>query len=184
YREQFPEFLILWVMSGSGIYKSYPDAPEVCREIVESYPHVGIMLVGDKLCRILASDTLYEHPRIYDKCDIPKLRTTLLMTKYADLVVSPDTGILHAAGCFKTPKIVLYGHSMHENISKHFYNVIPIQSPAFCSPCCRLVPIEDYIYMCKPDRESHASLCMREIKKETVMDAVNSVVKGTAVYAS
>ena len=46
------------------------------------------------------------------------IRKSLLWTKYADLVIGTETGILNGAGCFDTPKIVMLSHSTEENLSK------------------------------------------------------------------
>ena len=42
----------------------------------------------------------------------------MILTKLVDLVISPDTGVLHASGAFDTPKIGLLGHTTIENITK------------------------------------------------------------------
>ena len=60
----------------------------------------------------------------------------MVMTKYADLVVGPETGILNAAGCFPTPKITLLSHSRHENLCKYWENDYCLAPEgAFCHPC-------------------------------------------------
>jgi ADP-heptose:LPS heptosyltransferase len=46
----------------------------------------------------------------------------MALTKFVDLVISPDTGVLHASGCYDTPKIGLLGHTTIENITKYFKN--------------------------------------------------------------
>jgi ADP-heptose:LPS heptosyltransferase len=82
----------------------------------------------------------------------------MALTKEVDLVVSPDTGILHASGQFDTPKIGLLGHTTIENITKYFKNDHSIEAECACAPCFRL--IYDWERQCPIEPVTYAAWCM------------------------
>ena len=113
-RKHKGKFLILWSLSGSSFHKIYPFSDAVASLILDKYPDVMIMTVGDALCEML--EWRYERSKCYSgKWPI---RKSMIMTKYVDLVIGTETGILNAAGCFNTPEIVLLSHSSEENLCK------------------------------------------------------------------
>jgi hypothetical protein len=57
------------------------------------------------------------------------------LTKFADLVIGPETALLNAAGCFDTPKITLLTHSSRENLCSTWKNDYSLQAGCWCSPC-------------------------------------------------
>jgi len=130
-------FIILWCLSGSALHKSYPYTAYVMHQILKKYPDVVFITVGDEKCQIL--ETELNNERIIHKSGKWSFRETALMCKYASLVVSPDTGVLHASGCFDTPKIGLLNHTTRENITKYFKNDFSIEAKVSCAPCFRLI---------------------------------------------
>lgn len=81
----------------------------------------------------------------------------MVATSVMDLVVSPETGVLSAAGAFDTPKIGLLTHSSKENLTKYFINDHSIQSSAPCSPCHKMIhELDD----CTLDPEFGLPICM------------------------
>ena len=105
------------------------------------------------------------------------IRISMAMTKFADLVISPDTGVLHASGCYDTPKIGLLGHTTIENITKHFINDYSVESdPALaeCSPCFRL--IYDMHLQCPVHTITGSAYCMGVgIVPEKIFEKVKKV---------
>ena len=149
---------VLIGMSGSGNNKAWPYTTELCEKIVNEYPNVHIITVGDLKCQII--EPIIEGRITNLSGNIP-MRTSMALTGLVDLVIAPDTGIIHAAGCYETPKICILGHTTHEMISKHFINSHPIQSDeklAPCSPCSFLV--YDIKLQCPIHHETGAALCM------------------------
>jgi hypothetical protein len=70
-----------------------------------------------------------------------KIRESLVLSKYADLVFGPESVLINGAGCFDTPKIPLLSHSSHENLCKYFVNdycLEPNIKIAKCYPCHQL----------------------------------------------
>ena len=165
------KFNILWCLSGSGRQKVYPWADYVIGEVLKNHKDVNFITVGDERCQLL--ETL-ENDRVQNLSGNIEIRLAMLLTRYVDLVVSPDTGILHASGMFETPKIGLLGHTTVTNITKHFINDYSIEADCSCAPCFHL--IYDSKIQCPISPITGATWCMAEgIKPERVYDRIKEV---------
>jgi ADP-heptose:LPS heptosyltransferase len=126
------DFIIMWALAGSSIHKGYLHYEEVARRVLDAIPNSVIVACGEFNDMVLS----FRHPRVwntgYNKVDITKL---FALTKVADLVIGPETAIINAAGCFRTPKICMLTHSSKENLTKNFVNDFSIQAQCACSPC-------------------------------------------------
>lgn len=151
-------FNILVGMSGSGSNKAWPWMEDFCLKVVNKNSDVYIITVGDDRCRLIEP----KHKRIKNLSGSVSMRHSMALTSVVDLVIAPDTGIIHASGCYDTPKICLLGHTTREMITKHFKNDYSIEADpelAPCSPCSYL--IYDKNIQCPTDEEAAgASLCM------------------------
>ncbi|TRZ49816.1 MAG: methyltransferase domain-containing protein [Dehalococcoidia bacterium] len=164
------KFIVLWGMSGSGFYKTYPWAEYVATEFALAHKDdVHIITVGDESCKILE----WQNQVTANKCGVFTVRQSFIMTKYADLVVGPDTGILNAAGCYDTPKILLLSAASEENICKYWENVTPLSSgECECQPCHKLI----YSNSCpKGTIAGIAPKCMEHLRPEDVLAAMEKV---------
>lgn len=167
-------FNILWCLSGSGKNKAYPWSDYVMGEAIKNYPDTHFITVGDIKCQVLESaGNQLPKERITELAGRIGIRESLALTKYVNLVISPDTGVLHASGCFPTPKIGLLGHTTKNNITKYFQNDYSIESPAECAPCFRLV--YDWEVQCPRDRLTRAAWCMNSIKPESIYEQVRKI---------
>jgi ADP-heptose:LPS heptosyltransferase len=136
--KQFKDwYVVLWGLSGSARNKTYPYVHDIINELLKRYSDMIFITVGDEACQIL--ETPLRDNRVIKKSGIWSIRESMLACKYASLVVSPDTGILHASGCFTTPKIGLLTHSTIENITKHFKNDYSLEVEGVsCAPCFKI----------------------------------------------
>jgi ADP-heptose:LPS heptosyltransferase len=148
---------ILWQLSGSAKQKVYPWADYVIGEILKEYPDVYVITTGDEKCQLLES--LLDERIVNLSGRIPA-RIAMCLTGSVDLVISPDTGVLHASGCYQTPKIGLLGHTTIENITKYFINDYSIEAQCACAPCFRL--IYEYEIQCPIESVTRAAWCMAE----------------------
>ena len=166
------KFNILFCLVGSGLQKMYPWTPLIVNELYKRYGDtVNILTVGDERGKEIES--LMDDRTIKLSGEI-HIMESMAITKYANLVVSPDTGILHASGCFKTPKIGLLGHTTIENITKHFENDYSIEASCECSPCFKIV--NDMRKTCPIDPKTGACMCMRQgIDPNDVLDKVETL---------
>lgn len=153
-------FNVLVGMSGSGNNKAWPWTEEFCLKLCGEYPDIHLITVGDYKCKLIEPEL---KGRITNLSGEIPMRVSMALTGVVDLVIAPDTGLIHASGCYSTPKICLLGHNTVECITKHFendYSVESSQKLAPCSPCLFLV--YDINLQCPRHIETGASLCMGE----------------------
>ena len=168
------KFNILWGLSGSGRNKVYPWTDFVIGEVLKKHKDVHFITVGDERCKLL--ETHNQEDIITHLSGDVSIRTSFLLTKFVDLVVAPDTGLLHASGCYDTPKIGLLGHTTRENISKHFINDYSLEAECACAPCFRL--IYDYTIQCPIDIMTKAAWCMAVgLPPERLYEQIKKVIE-------
>ncbi|PHM72725.1 glycosyltransferase family 9 protein [Xenorhabdus kozodoii] len=82
----------------------------ITSHIIESYPSANIILVGksNKL-----NDLSYLNGCIINPFD--DFLSAVEIIKYSDLVISPDTSIVHVAAAYEKNTIALYGNDKHGN---------------------------------------------------------------------
>jgi len=163
---------ILWQLSGSAKQKVYPWTDFVIGEVLKNYENIHFITTGDERCQIL--ETLIDD-EITNLSGRVSVRIAMALTGLVDLVISPDTGILHASGCYDTPKIGLLGHTTINNITKYFKNDYSLEAVCDCAPCFRL--IYDFDIQCPIELVTHAAFCMAEgIKPERLYERIASVI--------
>ena len=175
------KFVILWGLSGSGLNKSWPYVDFVIADVLRAHQDVVFITLGDDLCQALETG---EDARVIRKSGRWTVRQSSLACKYADLVVAPDTGLLHASGCFDTPKIGLIGSNTRENITKHFKNDFSVEANSDmvpCAPCFRL--IYQASMQCPIEEQSYLPKCMAlgidpKIVLERIENAIERAAKG------
>ena len=149
-------FKLMWQCSGSSWHKLPPFTSDVVDEFLETYPDMRVFLTGGENVSMID----WNHPRLMSRLRNKwGPRQSMVLTKYMDCVVSPETGILNAAGAFDTPKIGLLTHSSKENLTKHWVNDYSIESTAPCAPCHKMIY---YIEDCPVDKEFGLPICMSE----------------------
>jgi ADP-heptose:LPS heptosyltransferase len=160
------KFVIMWSLTGSAFHKVYPYAEYVAMALMAKYPDLWIFTVGDLMSSMLE----WRHERTKNYCDKWPIRKSMLLTKYVQCVVGPETGILNAASCYDTPKVIFLSHSSHENLSRDWINVTPVEAlDCHCHPCHKLISnLED----CPLERGIRAPMCMARIKPIIVFEAI------------
>jgi len=161
-------FMILWVLRGTMWQKAiYPIAKDVCNEFIRMHPKTVIFTTGDNFCKKWE----WEHPRVFHKSGKIPFRQALLMAKYVDLVVAPETGLGIGAGAFGTPKIMLLTAASLKNIVGNDKNDFSLQSDAWCSPCTRAIY---NTRNCPVDSNTKLPICVNFDKKRVLqrMDEV------------
>ena len=165
------KFNILWCLSGSNMHKAYPYTEDVMGKIISRNKNIHFITVGDESCAKIEP----ENGKTTKLCGKVNMRISMCLTGMVDLVISPDTGVLHASGAFTTPKIGLLGHTSKENITKHFENDYSIESTSTCAPCYRL--IYDHVAQCPVDPVSTGAECQAKgIPVKTLVDRIQEVI--------
>ena len=168
--------VIMWGLSGSGRQKTYPYVPYIVADLIRRDRHMKVVLVGGQTCQVLECG-FPQSAQIVKRSGDYTFRQSALLAKYVSLVVSPDTGFLHAAGCWETPKVGLLTHTSIENITKHFKNDFSIESKAPCAPCFRL--IQNAGAECPLEQATTATLCMGKeaMDPERVMERIEEALQ-------
>jgi ADP-heptose:LPS heptosyltransferase len=169
-----PGFNLLVGMSGSGTNKTYPWTEALCGSIMKDYgDKVHIITVGDERCQIIEPIG----PTVTNLAGKLPMRVSMAMTGLVQCVISPDTGLLHAAGAYPTPKIGILGHNTREVITKHFLNDYSVEADANlseCAPCFRL--IYNMKLQCPIDPNTGGAYCMSKgIRPELVYQQFQEV---------
>ncbi len=168
-------FVVLWSLSGSAFHKAYPWGAYVAGECLKrKMDEVVFITVGDSASKAIEAG--WQLPNVVPKCDVFTVRQSMILTKYADLVIGPETGILNAASCFDTPKIILMSHSSVENLTKYWKNCVSLKPKnCDCHPCHRLIYTS--VTTCPKGKYGVASRCMENIDPQMVFDELYKVYK-------
>lgn len=174
FKQYADKFVIVWGLSGSSLNKAYPWTDYVIGDLVRDHEDIVIITVGSNMEQVLET---IEHERVIRKAGVWSIMEAAIATKYADLVVSPDTGLLHAAGCFVTPKIGLLSSNTVESITKHFPSDLSIEADSAkvpCAPCFRI--IYSASTQCPVDPVCYIPLCMSHgIDPKKVLETIEGV---------
>jgi len=165
------KFIVIWALSGSSIHKIYPWSEYIAGTIWQKHEkEVLIITVGDDYTRMIE----WSLPNTLNRCGVFTIRQSMLMTKYAQLVIGPETGVMNAAGCYDTPKILFMSHSSEENLTKYWQNVIALHPEnCRCHPCHKLI----YVDNCPKGKITQRPRCAENIKPETVYNAFEKYFK-------
>jgi len=166
------KFIVLVSMSGSAYHKIYPFMENVATEFLDKYKDTLVITVGDFISKILE----WEHPRTLAWSGKLKLRKSLILTQYADLVVGTETGVLNAASCFDTPKIVMLSHSTEENLTKYWKNTESVNGNVSCYPCHQLHYSNK---SCKQNSATDSPICMTMIRPEQILLRMETFYKNS-----
>ena len=131
------KYIILWALRGSMWQKAvYPLAKGIITEFIKRHPNTVVYTTGDKFCQKWEWDA---GENVIHMSGRMPFRKAVLMSRYVDLVVTPETGLGIAAGVYGTPKIMLLTAASIKNIVGNDENDYSLQSDAYCSPCTRAI---------------------------------------------
>ena len=161
---------ILWALAGSATHKTYPYADYVMLDLLETNPELVIVTVGGPECELLERGS--RHPRLKRMANGWSFRQAALVAReYCEVVVAPDTGILHAAGGGQAATVGLFGHCTIEQSTKHFPHDYSLEAQVDCAPCMRLV--YDIRVQCPVDPVTTGAWCMSQgLSHERVRDHI------------
>lgn len=127
-------FYLMCPLKGSSWHKIYPMLQPTLRQWLQDKPDVVVFLTGDSAAKRYE----FEFDNVISLVDKIDLRTALALTKEVDLVFGPETGIMNAAGCYDTPKIMVMSHSAPHSLAKYWENVECLEPNVPCYPCYQL----------------------------------------------
>ena len=180
----YDRFIILWAMRGTMWQKAVTHlAKDICNDWIRRHPKTTIITTGDDFCRkwewaadngiTIAPDKGlgYGTAHLIHKSGRMPFRQALNIARYADLVVTPETGLGIGAGVFGTPKIMLLTAASLKNIVGNDKNDFSLQSEAYCSPCTRAIYNTDN---CPINHETNLPICV-DFDKKRVLDQMEKV---------
>lgn len=132
-------FVVILPIAGSTAQKVFHNYLDVTTEILNRYPEAVVYMAGDAACGLLVP----QHPRVFNMAGNNPIKQSILMTKYADMVIGPETSLLVAAGLWGTPKIMFCTTSSIYQCCKYHKNDYSMQAPLPCSPCHRAIYYEN-----------------------------------------
>lgn len=168
------DFVVILPLAGSTAQKVVHTYRDICQQILDKYDNAVIYLAGDETCRSL----VFDHPRVKTMIgnDV-SIKQAVHRTKYADMVIGPETFLLAAAGMFGTPKIIMATTSSVWQMTQHHKNDFSIQAPIHCSPCHRAIYMrgdcENEVVNDKD--EFQATACMLMFRTEDILERVGYV---------
>jgi ADP-heptose:LPS heptosyltransferase/predicted SAM-dependent methyltransferase len=166
-------FIVIWALGGSGPHKRFPFFNLCMEAFRREHPEVLFITVGgapEKLLELCCDDD----PNFLHRAGRWTIRNVAAAVKYADLVVGPETGVLNIAGCFPTPKICMLTHSSWANLCKYWENDYSVQSRAACSPCHRMVFLEND---CPKDERFRVCQCASEFDPSDILPKMKEVYR-------
>ncbi len=161
-------FNVLVCLSGSSIHKIYPYMDAIINAIVDGLPNTHVFLVGEPGTKGIID----KHKQITDFCGEISIRKSFVLAKHLNLVISPETSVLVAAGCFDTPKIALLSHGSEENLTKYYKNCHTIVQNVSCQPCHKLHYQRD---TCPVIPETKFPICMGLLHPKKILPAIEKV---------
>lgn len=145
------KFLILWALRGTMYQKAmYPIAADICNAFLDRHKDAVIITTGDDFCKkweweypngltISPESGLGEDARLIHKSARMPFRQAMNIARYANLVVTPETGLGIASGAMGVPKIMMLTAASLKNIVGNDKHDFSLQSDAWCSPCTRAI---------------------------------------------
>lgn len=127
------EPLILWALSGSSVHKTWGGLDATIASILLEFPQARVVLVGGSDTQILEQGWEKES-RVLRRCGAYKIRETMALLEFVDVMIGPETGVMNAGSQLACPKIVFLSHSTHENLTRDWVNVHPIFSEKTSCP--------------------------------------------------
>jgi ADP-heptose:LPS heptosyltransferase len=171
------KFVIVWALNGSSHHKVYPMMEPMLKKWFETHPEARVITTGDTMAQILE----FPHPQMIGQAGRWGIREALISTKYADLVMGPETMMTNASGCYDTPKIVMLSHSTQENLTKYWPNCVALEPTSACYPCHQLhytkesCPVGIVSDVSTGEDIGQAPICSMSVHPERVMAEMNRV---------
>lgn len=172
------DFLVIIPPLGTTMQKFYPDMDHIILHIVNKYHNAYVYLMGDAGI----TEGSFGHNQIFDMTGKLSIKQSILMTKYADYVLGPETGLVAAAGMWGTPKTMLCNTCAIRQVAGMHENDYSLQSNWECSPCHRGIyteaDCEDVKYM---EGKAYSS-CVSGFKKEDIYKIIELVYEKKNIY--
>jgi len=126
------KFVFIVNLSGSNKHKLFYNSEQIVKSFLEKHQDAICITMGNKDCQKWLE---FKGERIITKANKYGFRQSMLTSKYADMVVSGESGLPIASTLFGTPTIQLMTCANIRNHGGDLPADYSIQSNANCSPC-------------------------------------------------
>lgn len=133
YEERYKDkFVIIANLSGTSKHKIFLNAQRIIEMFHVKHPDAICITMGDEDCK---KHLEFEGDRIIPRAGIYPYRQSMLMTKYCNLLIGAESGLMVAGTLLGAPTVQLMTAASIKNHGGDFVNDYSLQSPIKCSPC-------------------------------------------------
>lgn len=141
---------------------------QVARYWLEQSPGNRVCVIGGprdieaglEIERLIARDAPMAAPRLFNRCGKTSLHEAFREIAKAGLVVSNDSGLMHAAAALDIPVIALFGSTDPHHTPPHSSKAIVFTLGLSCSPCFqRVCPLG-------------TTACLKDLRPEKVINVL------------
>ena len=125
-------FVIICNLSGTSKHKIFYNAEGIIKKFLSQHPEAICITTGDKNCQ---EKIEFKGERIINTAGLHPFRESMLYSKYADMVIGCESGLMVAATLLGAAVIQLMTAASIKNHGGDFENDFSLQSPCYCSPC-------------------------------------------------
>ena len=184
------KFVIVWALRGTMWQKAVCHiAKDIVNDWLKEFPDTVVITTGDDFCQkwewvspigttIAPEKGIGEGATLIHKSGRMPFRQALHFARYADLVVTPETGLGIGAGAMSTPKIMLLTAASIKNIVGNDKNDYSLQSDAFCSPCTRAIY---NTLSCPVNKQTELPICV-DFDKNKVLEKMREARTNHEMY--
>lgn len=159
------DYLIGVQMETSAPLRNFPkDKMKSVIDILSQEGNVKIFLIGSEAQTILGQFFKGSNPKVSVMTGFSVRQSLTLATRY-NLVISPDSFMVQAAGALEKPLIGLYGPFPSTVRMKYFKNAIALEPSTACTPCFK----HDF----RPCVKGFPSPCFSLVTIEDVLQAAD-----------
>lgn len=159
------DFVVGIQMETSAPLRNYPkDKMKALVDVLAKEPNVKIFLIGAPQHGQLANFYKGQYENVIPAVGYSVRQALILANRY-DLVISPDSFMVQAAGALGKPLIGLYGPFASEVRMKYFKNAVGLDPCVACSPC--------YKHDFRGCIKGFPSPCFSQVKTEDVLQAAD-----------
>jgi len=168
YIEQYKDkFTVLINVAGTSAHKQFQQSEELAKKILDKYDDALIITTGGPEY----ADRNLKHlgDRVKTIIGHQPFKQAMLLAKHVNCTIGCESGLMVASNMWGTPTIQLMTAASLENHTKYAKNDYSLQSPAYCSPCCK----GPYQYIGCPSKDGYP-LCVY-FDTDLIMEKVGDI---------
>lgn len=126
------KFVFIANLSGTSKHKILYNGEAIVKDFLAKHPDAVCITMGDKTVKEHAE---FSGERIVNKAGVYPFRQSMLMTKYANMVMGCESGLMVVSTLLGAPTLQMMTAASIKNHGGDFPNDYSLQAPCKCSPC-------------------------------------------------